>query len=58
MAEKKKSNTTAKKKPAGTGKVLVDGKPVLKEWEPFVKKYNIKTQKEFDAAVKKHIDIS
>lgn len=53
MAEKKKAADASKKK---SGKVLVDGKPVLKEWEPFVKKYGIKTQKEFDAAVKKHIN--
>ena len=55
MAEKKKAASAPKKK-AQSGKVLVDGKPVLKEGEPFVKKYGIKTQKEFDAAVKKHIN--
>ena len=38
MAEKKKAADASKKK---SGKVLVDGKPVLKE---------------FDAAVKKHIN--
>ena len=53
MAEKKKSTRPAKSKSQGTGKVMVDGKPVLKEWEAFVKKHNIKTEKEFEAALKK-----
>ena len=55
MAEKKKATTKAKGKQA-SGRVMIDGKPVLKEWEPFVKKYNIKSQREFDAAIKKHVD--